>query len=77
MVVNVRARVPLRWALRSVVRSNGPAPMNAVAYLSISSCYDVSVADQIRSVTSVSFSWASRSSRADWSRAIVVCVLRE
>ena len=31
------------------------------------------VATLIRSGTSVSFSWASRSSKADWSRAIVRC----
>jgi hypothetical protein len=42
--------------LRSSERSNGPAPMNAVAYLSISSWYRDSVAERIRSVTSVSFS---------------------
>jgi hypothetical protein len=37
VVVNTLGRVPLRWVLRSVVLSNGPAPMNAVASASINS----------------------------------------
>ncbi len=37
VVDNVRDRVPLRWAVRSPLRSNGAAPMNAVAPASISS----------------------------------------
>jgi hypothetical protein len=37
VVDRVRGLVPLRWAVRSSVRSNGPAPMNAVASASISS----------------------------------------
>lgn len=74
VVVNPLGRVPLRWVLRSVVRSNGAAPMNAVAYLSISSWQTVSVATQIWSVTSVSFSSPRRSSRARWSRGLR-CVL--
>lgn len=45
--------------------------MNADAYLSISSWYNVSVATRIRSVTSVSLSSPRRSSRADWSKAVV------
>jgi len=40
-----------RWSVRM-----GPASMNAVAYLSISSWQSVSVATRTRSVTSVSFS---------------------
>ena len=37
VVVNTLGRVPLRWVVRSVVLSNGAAPMNAVASASISS----------------------------------------
>jgi hypothetical protein len=37
VVANTPGRVPLRWVVRSVVPSSGAAPMNALAYLSISS----------------------------------------
>ena len=35
VVVSVRGRLPLRWAVRSAVRSHGPAPITAVSSASI------------------------------------------
>lgn len=44
---------------------------SAVAGKVVKECF--SVADRIRSMTSVSFKWPSRSSKAHWSRVIVWC----
>ena len=75
VVVNVRARVPLRWAVRPSARCHGPAPITEVASASINSWYRCSVAVRIRSLTSVPFNASNSSSKADWSIAIVRCVL--
>ena len=53
VVVSLRGRVPLRCVTGSSERSNGAAPMNAVASASISSWWSFCVADWNRSETSV------------------------
>ena len=73
MVDSTRDRCPLRWAARDSERSCRPAPTASVASASISSWYIRCNASRTRSTPSAASRAASRSSRADWDRAIV-CV---
>ena len=64
-VVTVLSRVPLRCVVRVSVRSCGPAPINAVASASTSSCSIAASSRRINSPASAAFIDSNNSSRAD------------
>ena len=70
LVVNVRAREPLRSVVRDAVRSYLAAPITCSASSSINSCNATCTASRIRSTPSPARNASNNSDKADWDKAI-------
>lgn len=70
VVETVLSRDPLRWVLRSGVRSCGAAPITEVASASIRACSIVASIERTMLPASAALRASVSSSRADWFRVI-------